>query len=81
MLRLWWGCMLVLLQLFDDVARHGNVKGVPVVILLEVYAAVAVAVLIFGEFIFFLDAFDEVVDVLLARIFHAETVDDKCAGD
>jgi hypothetical protein len=40
MSRLWRGGMLVFLQLFDDVARHGNVKGACVVIPFEAYAAV-----------------------------------------
>jgi hypothetical protein len=81
MLRLWQGGMLVFLQLFDDVAWHGNVKGVCTVIPFEVYAAVEVAVPIFGEFIFFFDALDKVVDILLTRIFYAKIVDNKCEGD
>jgi hypothetical protein len=81
MLRLWWGGMLVFLQLFDDVGRHGNVEGACVVISFEAYAAVEVSVPIFGEFIFFFDALDKVVDILLTGIFHAEIVDDKCEGD
>jgi hypothetical protein len=81
MLRLWRGGMFVFLQLFDDVAWHGNVKGACVVIPFEAYAAVEVAVPIFGEFIFFVDALDKVVDILLTRIFHAKIVDNKCEGD
>ncbi len=41
-LRLWQGGMLVFLQLFDDVARHGNVEGACVIIPFEAYAAVEV---------------------------------------
>ncbi len=81
MLRLWWGGMLVFLQLFDDVARHRNVKGVCVVITFAAYAAVEVAVPILGEFIFLFDAHDKVADIFLTRIFHAEIVDNKCEGD
>ena len=44
MLRLWRGGMLVFLQLFGDVAWHGNAKGACIIILFEAYAAVEVAV-------------------------------------
>jgi hypothetical protein len=81
MLRLWRGCMFVFCQLFDDVACHGNVKGACVVILFEAYAAVEVAIPIFGEFNFFFDALDKVVNILLTGIFHAKIVDNKCEGD
>jgi hypothetical protein len=81
MLRLWRGGMLVFLQLFDDVARHGNVKGACTVIPFKVYAAVEVAVPILGEFIFLFDAHDKVVDIFLMHIFHTKIVDNKCEGD
>ncbi len=81
MLRLWQGGMLVFLQLFDDVALHGNVKGACLVIPFEAYAAVEVAIPILGEFIFLFDAHDEVVDIFLARIFHAKIANNKCEGD
>ncbi len=81
MLRLRRGGMLVFLQLFDDVARHGNVKGACVVIPFEVYDIGEVAIPFFGEFIFFFGALDKVVDILLMRIFHAKIVDNKCEGD
>ncbi len=80
MLRLWQGGMLVFLQLFDDVARHGNVKGACVIIPFEAYATVEVTVPILGEFIFLFDEHDKVVDIFLTRIFH-EIVDNKCEGD
>ncbi len=81
MLRLWQGGMLVFLQLFDDVAWHGNVEGACIVIPFEAYATVEVAVLILGEFIFLFDAHDTVVDIFLTHIFHAEIVNKKCEGD
>ncbi len=56
MLRPGQGGMLVFLQLFDDVTRHGNVKGACIVIPLEADAAVEIAVPILCEFIFFLYA-------------------------
>jgi hypothetical protein len=80
-LKLWQGGMLVFLQLFDDVAQHGNVEGACILIPFEVYAAVEVAVPILGEFIFLFDAHDKVVDIFLTRIFHAEIVNNKCEGD
>ena len=70
MLMLWWGGMLVFLQLFDDVARHGKVEGACIVIPLEVDAAVEIAVPILCEFIFFLYAPNEVVNVFLTCIFY-----------
>ncbi len=80
MLRLWWGGMLVFLQLFDDVAWHGSVEGACIVIPFEVYSAVEVAIPIFGGFIFLFDAHDKVVDIFLMHIFHAKIVDNKCEG-
>jgi hypothetical protein len=73
--------MLVFLQLFDDVAWHGNVKGACVVIPFEPYAAVEVAIPNLGEFIFLFDAHDKVVNIFLTHIFHAKIVDNKCEGD
>ncbi len=81
MLRLWRGGMFVFLQLFDDVGRHGNVEGACIIIPFEAYATVEVTVLIFSEFIFFVDALDKVVDILLTRMFHAKIVNDKCEED
>jgi hypothetical protein len=80
-LRLWRGGMLVFLQLFDDVARHGNVEGACVLIPFEAYAAVEVAIPILGEYIFLFDEHDKVVNIFLTRIFHAEIIDNKCEGD
>ena len=73
--------MLVFLQLFDDVAWHGNVKGACVVIPFEAYATVEVAISILGEIIFLFDAHDKVIDIFLMRIFHTKIVDNKCEGD
>ncbi len=56
MLRPGRGDMPVLLQLFDDVTRHGNVEGARIVIPLEEYAAVEISVPILCEFIRFLYA-------------------------
>jgi hypothetical protein len=81
MLRPGRGGMPVFLQLFDDVTRHGNVEGVHIVIPLEADAAVEIAVPILCEFIFFLYAPDEVVNVFLTRIFYPEIVHNKREGD
>ena len=48
--------MVMFLELFDDVSRHGDIKHAFGVVPLEAYATVEVAVPIFSEFIFFLDA-------------------------
>ena len=73
--------MLVFVQLFLDVPRHGNVKGPLVVIPFEFYSAVQVARPVFDEFIFFADAFDEVVGMFFSHIFDTEIVDDKRESD
>ena len=81
MMRPGRGGMPVFLQLFDDVTRHGNVEGVHIVIPLEADAAVEIAVPILCEFIFFLYAPDEVVNVFLTRIFYPKNVHDEREGD
>ncbi len=81
MLRPGRGGMPVFLQLFDDVTRHGNVEGACDVIPLEADAAVEIAVPILCEFIFFLYAPDEVVNVFLMRIFYPKIVHNKREGD
>ncbi len=81
MMRPGRGGMPVFLQLFDDVTRHGNVKGARVIIPLEVDAAVEIAVPILCEFIFFLYIPNEVVNVFLTRIFHPEIVHSEREGD
>jgi hypothetical protein len=73
--------MFVFLQLFDDVAQHGNVESACIIIPFEAYATVKVTVPIFGEFIFFVDALDKVVDILLTHMFHDKIINDKCEGD
>jgi hypothetical protein len=81
MLRPGRGGMPVFLQLFDDVTRHGNVEGARIVIPLEVDATVEIAIPILCEFIFFLYAPNEVVNVFLMRIFYPKIVHDKREGD
>jgi hypothetical protein len=81
MLRPGQGGMPVFLQLFDDVTQHGNVEGARVVILLEVDAAVEIAVPILCEFIFSLYAPNDVVNVFLMRIFYPKIIHDKHEED
>jgi hypothetical protein len=81
MLRPGRGGMLVFLQLFDDVTRHGNVEGACVVIPLEADAAVEIAVPILCEFIFFLYSPNEVVYVFLTHIFDTNIIHDEREGD
>jgi hypothetical protein len=56
---LWlrWQRMVIFLELFDDVSRHGDIERAFDVVPLEAYATVEVAVPIFSEFIFFLMQF------------------------
>ncbi len=65
------GCMIVFLELLDDVAWHRNVEHPRNIVPVEANTAVLVAVLSFGEFIFFFDASDKVSNILLAQTFHA----------
>ena len=73
--------MFVFVQLLLDVPRHGNVEGPFVVIPFEFYSAVQVARPVFDEFIFFADAFNEVVGMFFSHIFDTEIVDDKRESD
>ena len=51
---LWFGgdCMIVFLELFDDISRHSNIMCTVVVIPIELDATIEVAGPIFGEFVF-----------------------------
>ena len=73
--------MVIFLELFDDVSRHGDIERAFDVVPFEAYSTVEVAVPIFSEFIFFLDAIYQVVNVLLTRVFYSKIVDDKCECD
>ncbi len=73
--------VFVFVQLFLDVPRHGNVEGPLGVIPFEFYSAVQVARPVFNEFVFFANAFDEVVGMLLSHIFDTEIVDNKGESD
>jgi hypothetical protein len=52
---LWFGrdCMLVFLELFDDISRHQNIQSMVVVIPIQLDATVEVAIPIFSEFVLF----------------------------
>ena len=52
------------LELLDGVPMHGYVKHLLVIIPLELNSVVEIAIPIYVEFIFFLDAPNEVVNVL-----------------
>jgi len=49
--------MVIFLELFDDVSRHGDIERAFDVVPLEAYATVEVTVPIFSELIFFLMQF------------------------
>ncbi len=73
--------MPVFLELLDDVPRHGDVERSLVLIPLELNPAVEISVPIYGEFIFLLDAGDEVVNIFLTFVFYAEIIDGQREGD
>ncbi len=56
MMLLSWRCMLVFLQLFEDLTWYVYVKSVCIVIPFQANSAVEVAVPIHGELVIFLDA-------------------------
>jgi hypothetical protein len=68
MLLLSWRCMIVFLQLFEDVTWHGYAENACNVIPFQANAAVEVAIPIHGELVLFLDALDQVFYV--AFILH-----------
>ena len=70
MLGMFWAILLVFLQLLEDVARHGHIEGVVMIIPFEAYAAIQISIPIFGELIFFFDRPDEVVYVLVTCVFY-----------
>ncbi len=73
---LWFGgeCMLVFLELFDDIPRHQNIQSTVVVIPFQLDATVESAIPIIGEFILFLEAFYQMVDIVFVVVFHAKVV-------
>ena len=77
MLLLSWCCMLVFLQLFEDVTWHGYVKSAYIVIPFQENAAGEVAIPIHGELVLFLDAHDQVFYVFLTRVFYTKVVHHK----
>ncbi len=74
---LWFGghCMLVFVELFDDIPRHQNIQSMVVLISIELDATVEVAFPIFDEFVLFLEAFYQMVDILFVDVFHTKGVD------
>jgi hypothetical protein len=71
---LWFGrdFLRVFLELFDDLHRHQNIQSMVIVIPIQLNATVEVAVPIFGEFVLFLEAFDQMVDIFFVDVFHAK---------
>jgi hypothetical protein len=73
--------MLVSLELLDNVSGHQGVKGALVVIPIQFDAALKIAGPILGGFIFCFDRCNEVINVSLALILHAEIVNIGGEGD
>ena len=82
MLGTFRAIMFVFLELLTDVARHGYVEGAVMIIPFEAYPTIEFSISIFGELIFFFDRRDEVVYVLLTRVFHPKIIHSKgkCDG-
>ncbi len=70
-------CMLVFLQLFEDLSWHGDVESVCNMIPSEAYATLEVAIPIHGELAIFFDALDQVFNVFLTCVFYAKVVHHK----
>ena len=67
--------------MLDDVPGHGDVGHSLFVIPHESNPAVEIAVPIYSEFIFLLDAHNEVVNIFLTFIFYAKFIDNQREGD
>ena len=80
-IAVWGGGVPVFLEFLDDVPRHGDVKCLLFVIPLESNPTVEITVPIYGEFIFLLDACDEVVNIFLTFVFYIKIIDDQREGD
>ncbi len=81
MLWLSQGCMIIFVQLLEDVPRHGDFESSCDIIPCEADATVEVAILIHGELIFIFDELDEVLNVFLARVFYVEIINHEGEGD
>ena len=77
----WGGGVPVFLELLDDVSGHGDVEHSLFVILLESNPAAEIAVPINGEFIFILDARNEVVNIFPTFVFYTKIINDQREGD
>ncbi len=66
--------MLVFPELYDDIPRRQNIQSTVVIIPIQLDATVEVAVPIFGEFVLFLEAFYQMVDIVFVDVFHAKVV-------
>jgi hypothetical protein len=75
------GGMLVLLQLFDDVDGHQDVKGLFVVNPNQFDAVVEVAHPILGKVVLCVNHCNQMVNVLLTLVFHSKIVNNKDEGD
>ncbi len=73
-MRLSGGGMLVLLQLFDDVARHQDVEGSFVIIPIQFDAGVEVTCPILGKSIFCFNCCNQMINVLLILVFCSKII-------
>jgi hypothetical protein len=73
--------MLVFLEEFFDISRHRNVDSARIVVPMQFDAAIEIARPILGKFIFFFDAFYQVINVFPAHILNPEVIDYQREGD
>ena len=69
--------MFILHEYLLDVPWHGQVDCAVVVIPFKLDAAVEISGPILGEFVFLLDACDEMLGMFFTNIFYAEVVDNQ----
>ncbi len=67
--------------MFDDLARHQDVKGAFVVISIQFDAAVEVTRPILGKSIFCFNHCNQMVHILLTLVVHSKIVNNKGEGD
>jgi hypothetical protein len=67
-------CLYFWRELFDDISRQANIQSRVVVIPIQLDATVEVAIPSYGEFILFLEALYQMVDIVLVDVFHAKVV-------
>jgi hypothetical protein len=77
----WWAWNVCIFELFDYIPRYQNVQGSVIVIPLQLDATVQVDVPILGEFVLVLEAFYQMVDIVLVDVLHTKVVNHQGESD